>query len=250
MVIQFPPDLQMKRQMERIRSSVDQYRNAPYRSADWLAGELMTIFDTEPANDVLAALDSRAGDAIMAGEADTYTRWLAGDETLPTLSREQYLRFQACSDRAIKDRQRRPKTVADRVEEVRRNPDDPDWDNCPACKVGALDTGYECNACGFDAQPLVHLKDSCEARGERMHPSGLYESEIAHPFPATPAPAVDAVPAGEVIKRLDAWLAAEQIDESTSPQNGEDFPSWSSGYLTAIDLTRQRLAALSHGEGH
>ena len=113
---------------------------------------------------------------------DTYSRWLAGDETLPTLPREQYLRFQASSDRAIKNRRRTPQTVADGVEEVRRNPDDPDWDNCPACKGGALDTGYECNTCGFDAQPLVHLKDACEARGERMHPSGLYESEIAHPF--------------------------------------------------------------------
>ncbi|MFC6626498.1 hypothetical protein [Sphingomonas yabuuchiae] len=123
-----------------------------------------------------------AVDAVPAGEVDTYSRWLAGDETLPTLPREQYLRFQASSDRAIKNRRRTPQTVADGVEEVRRNPDDPDWDNCPACKGGALDTGYECNTCGFDAQPLVHLKDACEARGERMHPSGLYESEIAHPF--------------------------------------------------------------------
>lgn len=127
-------------------------------------------------------LAAPAVDAVPAGEVDTYSRWLAGDETLPTLPREQYLRFQASSDRAIKNRRRTPQTVADGVEEVRRNPDDPDWDNCPACKGGALDTGYECNTCGFDAQPLVHLKDACEARGERMHPSGLYESEIAHPF--------------------------------------------------------------------
>ena len=42
--------------------------------------------------------------------------------------------------------------------EVRRNPGDPNWDHCPACKTGSLDTGYECNSCGFDAQPLVHLR--------------------------------------------------------------------------------------------
>jgi hypothetical protein len=74
--------------------------------------------------------------------------------------------------------------------EVRRNPDDPDWDNCPACKTGSLDTGYECNSCGFDAQPLVHLQDACEARGERMHPSELYESEIASPVRISAAPKV------------------------------------------------------------
>ncbi|KQO50614.1 hypothetical protein [Sphingomonas sp. Leaf257] len=153
----------------------------------WITGVCVGQPAPDPAytsHRVYRRLKSPAVDAVPAGEVDTYTRWLAGDETLPTLSREQYLRFQARSDRAIKDRQRTPKTVADRVAEVRRNPDDPDWDNCPACKVGSLDTGYECNACGFDAQPLVHFRDACEARGERMHPSGLYESEIANPFHA------------------------------------------------------------------
>jgi hypothetical protein len=29
---------------ERLREAVEQYRNAPYRSADWLANEAMTIF--------------------------------------------------------------------------------------------------------------------------------------------------------------------------------------------------------------
>jgi hypothetical protein len=38
-------------QIDRIKEAVEQYRNAPFRSADWLAGELMTILDTEAAND-------------------------------------------------------------------------------------------------------------------------------------------------------------------------------------------------------
>lgn len=38
-------------QLKRIAQAVGQYRNAPFRSADWLAGELMTILDTAPAND-------------------------------------------------------------------------------------------------------------------------------------------------------------------------------------------------------
>lgn len=28
-------------------------------------------------------------------------------------------------------------------------------DQCPACIVGELDTGYECNSCNYDAHPLV-----------------------------------------------------------------------------------------------
>lgn len=39
------------RQLSRVRAAVDQYREAPFRSADWLAGELMTVLDTEAAND-------------------------------------------------------------------------------------------------------------------------------------------------------------------------------------------------------
>jgi hypothetical protein len=28
-------------------------------------------------------------------------------------------------------------------------------DDCPRCLVGELDTGWECNHCGYDARPLV-----------------------------------------------------------------------------------------------
>jgi hypothetical protein len=28
-------------------------------------------------------------------------------------------------------------------------------DKCPRCFVGELDTGWECNNCGYDAMPLV-----------------------------------------------------------------------------------------------
>lgn len=66
--------------------------------------------------------------------------------------------------------------------EIRRNPADEEWDECPACKVGQLDTGFECDSCGFDAQPLVHLQEACEASGDRMHPSGLYFREIKNPI--------------------------------------------------------------------
>lgn len=68
---------------------------------------------------------------------------------------------------------------------VTRNPDDPEWDYCPSCKTGSLDTGYECNSCGFDALPLVHMQTACELRNERMHPSGLYFSEMRYPIEAT-----------------------------------------------------------------
>ena len=37
--------------LERIRGVTAQYREAPFRSADWLAGEVMRILDTVPAND-------------------------------------------------------------------------------------------------------------------------------------------------------------------------------------------------------
>lgn len=68
---------------------------------------------------------------------------------------------------------------------VFRNPEDQDWDNCPLCKTGSLDTGFECNSCSFDAMPLVRLRDACEQRGDRMHPSGLYEGEMNNPIAAT-----------------------------------------------------------------
>lgn len=71
--------------------------------------------------------------------------------------------------------------------EVRRNPDDREWDHCPACKTGSLDTGFECNSCGLDALPLVHLQEACEASGDRMHPSGLYQREIDNPIRVTVA---------------------------------------------------------------
>lgn len=38
-------------------------------------------------------------------------------------------------------------------------------DRCPMC-LGQLDTGWECNDCGFDAQPWI--KQSTE-RNERRH---------------------------------------------------------------------------------
>lgn len=38
--------------LARIKGIVAQYREAPFRSADWLAGEIMRILDSEPANDI------------------------------------------------------------------------------------------------------------------------------------------------------------------------------------------------------
>lgn len=40
-------------------------------------------------------------------------------------------------------------------------------DKCPACIVGELDTGFECNACGFDAMPLANLFDLDRLKRER-----------------------------------------------------------------------------------
>lgn len=37
-------------------------------------------------------------------------------------------------------------------------------DQCPKCG-GELDTGWECNSCGFDAMPFIHISphpDACE----------------------------------------------------------------------------------------
>jgi hypothetical protein len=42
--------------IERLREAVDQYRNAPYHSADWLANEIMNIMDVI-ANDPHPALN-------------------------------------------------------------------------------------------------------------------------------------------------------------------------------------------------
>ncbi len=43
-------------QMNRVRKAVDEYRNAPFRSADWLVDELMNICDTSPTNDNIVSL--------------------------------------------------------------------------------------------------------------------------------------------------------------------------------------------------
>jgi hypothetical protein len=55
-------------------------------------------------------------------------------------------------------------------------------DKCPACG-GELDTGHECNACNFDALPMIEFRNHCEQRAERQHPSGLYESEMQKRWP-------------------------------------------------------------------
>lgn len=35
-------------------------------------------------------------------------------------------------------------------------------DFCPKCLVGELDTGWECNSCGYDAMPLVFAEKESE----------------------------------------------------------------------------------------
>jgi hypothetical protein len=118
--------------------------------------------------------------------------------------------------------------------EVRRNPDDQDWDNCPRCKTGSLDTGFECNACGFDALPLVHLRDACEQRGDRMHPSGLYEGEINNPIRvsslATVAAGDDEGEASDTVAFVQDWLANADYDPT----------QFDKGFASAIDA---RVAA-------
>jgi RecJ-like exonuclease len=38
-------------------------------------------------------------------------------------------------------------------------------DVCPKC-LGELDTGWECNSCGYDARPIVGFKcQSCDGTG-------------------------------------------------------------------------------------
>lgn len=41
-------------------------------------------------------------------------------------------------------------------------------DKCPFCGQGELDTGYECNSCGYDAMPLVErlLPEPAEPKGK------------------------------------------------------------------------------------
>lgn len=51
---------------------------------------------------------------------------------------------------------------------------------CPTCG-GDLDTGYECNSCGFDGLPLIQRREACELRGDRMHSSCLYSGEMVQP---------------------------------------------------------------------
>ena len=38
-------------------------------------------------------------------------------------------------------------------------------DRCPMC-LGELDTGWECNSCGYDAKPWVKIS---RERNERIH---------------------------------------------------------------------------------
>jgi len=59
MIVPFPLS-QSDVQMQRVQQAVEQHRNAPFKSADWLAGELITICETAPANDSAAALAERA----------------------------------------------------------------------------------------------------------------------------------------------------------------------------------------------
>jgi len=54
MIVPFPLT-QADQQMQRVQSAVEQHRNAPFRSAEWLAGELMKICETAPANDAASA---------------------------------------------------------------------------------------------------------------------------------------------------------------------------------------------------
>jgi len=64
MILPFPLS-RSDQQMQRVCNAVEQHRNAPFRSADWLAGELMTICETAPAND---ATPPASDAAVPAGE--------------------------------------------------------------------------------------------------------------------------------------------------------------------------------------
>lgn len=52
-------------------------------------------------------------------------------------------------------------------------------DKCPKpdCR-GDLDTGWECNACGFDAKWIVDRHEALGDSGSRMHSCGLYFGEM------------------------------------------------------------------------
>lgn len=54
-----------------------------------------------------------------------------------------------------------------------------DDERCPKpdCR-GALDTGWECNTCGYDAKWIVDRHEHLANSGDRMHPSGLYFGEM------------------------------------------------------------------------
>ncbi len=53
----------------------------------------------------------------------------------------------------------------------------------------------------------------------------------------------------EKLRRVIEFCQSEQIDESISPQHGEDFPSWSSGYLAAVDhINAFAVSLLDHDD--
>jgi hypothetical protein len=55
-----------------------------------------------------------------------------------------------------------------------------DNERCPHSECrGDLDTGWECNRCGYDAKWIVDRHDALADRGDRMHPNGLYFGEMA-----------------------------------------------------------------------
>lgn len=75
---------------------------------NWLVDQLeawTTRVDPERTTNVQHLMQEAAKHIRQFGQDDErlYTRWLAGDETLD-LSRQQYLRFQARSDREVKGR--------------------------------------------------------------------------------------------------------------------------------------------------
>lgn len=40
-----------------------------------------------------------------------------------------------------------------------------DRNNCPKCLLGELDTGWECNDCGYDAMPIATQHNRDNGRG-------------------------------------------------------------------------------------
>ncbi|CAB4188024.1 hypothetical protein UFOVP1169_44 [uncultured Caudovirales phage] len=54
-------------------------------------------------------------------------------------------------------------------------------DQCPECR-GSLDTGWECNVCGYDAQPeLDRDKDTLELLKGGVRPGGPYDTRRRTP---------------------------------------------------------------------